>query len=181
MFSCNLLLHFCQNDWGLLCATVLTWGWNRYWNKSQHRNLTLEWKILPPLLKPVTFWSPVRHSTTELSLLPIYVHTHTMTHSSFCSANNVYIEPATPGLTAAQNRNTMNREVRYTSTVMARNICPKACFETNINVWPENATSLKSVLYFPGLLLVLVECIRSYWFKDPELKDLAASLCQCGS
>ena len=28
-------LHFWQNDWGLLCATVGTQEWNRYLNKSQ--------------------------------------------------------------------------------------------------------------------------------------------------
>ena len=45
----------------LLCATVVTSEWNRYWNKSHHRKLTLEKKILllPLLLwlKPETFWS----------------------------------------------------------------------------------------------------------------------------
>ena len=58
-------LHFWQNDQGLLCAAVVTWGWNGYWNKSQHRKLTLEKKILPPLLQgfePMTFWSWVRRS-----------------------------------------------------------------------------------------------------------------------
>ena len=33
-------LRFGQNDRGLLRATAVTWGWNRYRNKSQH-NLTL--------------------------------------------------------------------------------------------------------------------------------------------
>ena len=42
-------LRFWQNDWGLLRATVVTRGWNGYWNKSQHRKLTQEKKILPPL------------------------------------------------------------------------------------------------------------------------------------
>ena len=58
-------LHFWQNDGGLLRATVVTQGWNRYWNKSWHRKLTLEKKILPPLLqgfKPMTFWPRVQHS-----------------------------------------------------------------------------------------------------------------------
>ena len=40
-------LRFWQNDWGLLCATAVTWGWNGYRNKSQHRKLTLEKKIIP--------------------------------------------------------------------------------------------------------------------------------------
>ena len=51
-------LHFWQNDWDLLRATAATRGWNRYQNNSQHRKLTLEKKILPPLLpglEPTTF------------------------------------------------------------------------------------------------------------------------------
>ena len=51
-------LHFWQNDWGLSRATVVTWGWNGYRNKSQYRKLTLEKKILPLHLqgfKPTTF------------------------------------------------------------------------------------------------------------------------------
>ena len=58
-------LHFWQNDWNLLCATVVTQGWNKYQNKSQHRKLTQEKKILPPLLQglePMTFWSWIWHS-----------------------------------------------------------------------------------------------------------------------
>ena len=56
-------LHFWQNDQDLLHATAVTQWWNGYWNKSQHRKLTLEKKILPPLLQgfePTTFWSRVR-------------------------------------------------------------------------------------------------------------------------
>ena len=52
-------LHFWQIDWDLLHATGVTRGWNRYQNKSQHRKLTLEKKILLPLLvglEPTTFW-----------------------------------------------------------------------------------------------------------------------------
>ena len=61
-------LHPRQNDQDLLCATVVTQGWNGYRNKSQHRKLTLKKKILLPLLtglKPSR--SCVRHSTTDLS------------------------------------------------------------------------------------------------------------------
>ena len=57
--------HFWQNDRGLLRATAVTRGWNGYRNKSQHRKLTLEKKILPPLLQgfePTTFWSRARRS-----------------------------------------------------------------------------------------------------------------------
>ena len=70
-------LHFWQNDQDLLCAIVVTRGWNGYWNKSQHRKSTLEKKILPPLqqgFEPVTFQSRVSQEsstlTTELSLPP---------------------------------------------------------------------------------------------------------------
>ena len=58
-------LHFWQNDRGLLRATAVTREWNGYRNKSQHRKLTLEKKILPPLLQgfePATFQSWVRRS-----------------------------------------------------------------------------------------------------------------------
>ena len=58
-------LHFWQNDRDLLCATVVTRGWNGYRNKSQHRKSTLEKKIVPPLqqgFEPATFQSRVRRS-----------------------------------------------------------------------------------------------------------------------
>ena len=61
--TCNR--HFWQNDRDLLRATAVTRGWNGYRNKSQHRKLTLENKILPPLLQgfePATFQSRVRRS-----------------------------------------------------------------------------------------------------------------------
>ena len=53
-------LHFWQNDWDLLHAAAVTRGWNGYRNKNQHRKLTMEKKILPPLLpgfEPTTFQS----------------------------------------------------------------------------------------------------------------------------
>ena len=58
-------LHFWNTDRGLLRATAVTRGWNGYRNKSQHRKLTLEKKILPPLqqgFEPATFWSRIRRS-----------------------------------------------------------------------------------------------------------------------
>ena len=51
-------LYFWQNDWDVLCATAVTRGWNGYRSKSQHRKLTMEKKILLPLLQgfePVAF------------------------------------------------------------------------------------------------------------------------------
>ena len=58
-------LRFWQDDQGLLHATAVTRGWNGYRNKSQHRKLTLENKILLPLqqgFEPATFRSWVRCS-----------------------------------------------------------------------------------------------------------------------
>ena len=67
-------LHIWQHGWGLLRATAVTRGWKGYRNMSQRRKLTLEKKILPPLLQgfePETFKSQVRRwLTTELSSLP---------------------------------------------------------------------------------------------------------------
>ena len=68
MYACLALtchLHFWQNDRGLLHATAVTREWNGYRNKSQHRKLTLEKKILQPLLQgfeSATFRSRVRRS-----------------------------------------------------------------------------------------------------------------------
>ena len=44
-------LHFWQNDRDLLRAIAVTRCWNGYRNESQHRKLTFEKKILPPLLQ----------------------------------------------------------------------------------------------------------------------------------
>ena len=46
-------LHFWQNDRDLLRATAVPREWNGYRSKSQHRKLTLEKKILPPLLQGI--------------------------------------------------------------------------------------------------------------------------------
>ena len=67
-------LHFWQNDRDLLRASAVTRGWNGYRNKSQHRQLTMEKKILPPLLQrfqPATFRSQSGTLTTELSPPPL--------------------------------------------------------------------------------------------------------------
>ena len=59
-FAVTCHLHFWQNDWNLLCATVVTQGWNKYQNKSQHRKLMQQKKIHPLLLQglePTTFQS----------------------------------------------------------------------------------------------------------------------------
>ena len=96
-------LHFWQDDWDLLCATAVTRGWNGQWNRSQYRKLTLEKKLLLPLLqrfKPVTFQSPVQRSNLWAIPTPYYAsiytqahtqahmhartHTHTHTHTHIC-------------------------------------------------------------------------------------------------
>ena len=66
-------LHFWQTDWDLLHATAVTQEWNGCQNKSQHRKVTLEKKILLLLLqglKSMTIHSQVQHSTSELSQPP---------------------------------------------------------------------------------------------------------------
>ena len=58
-------LHFWRNDRDLLRATAVTRGWNGYRDKSQHRKMSLEKKILLPLLPglvPGTVRSRVRCS-----------------------------------------------------------------------------------------------------------------------
>ena len=65
-------LHFRQNGQDILRAPAVTLFWNGYRTKSQHRKLTLEKKILPPLL-PDSNLGPFDHEsgalTTELSPL----------------------------------------------------------------------------------------------------------------
>ena len=63
----NCYLHFWQNDRGLLRATAVTRGVERTPDQSQHRYLTLEKKILLPLLPGLElaiFRSRVRRSTS---------------------------------------------------------------------------------------------------------------------
>ena len=82
-------LHFWQNDWGHLPATVVTRGWNGYQNKSQHRKLTTEKKILPLLLQgfePATFQSWVRHM--QLSILQLQGN-----GTLFLDIKNMFIVP----------------------------------------------------------------------------------------
>ena len=66
-------LHIWQNDQDLSRAAAVKWRWNRYQNKSQHRKLTVEKKILPLLLpgfEPKTLQSWVfplfRHMFTHV-------------------------------------------------------------------------------------------------------------------
>ena len=71
--TCHLC--FWWNDRGILRATAVTQGWNGHRNKSQHRKLTLEKKILPPLLQrfePATFRSRVRSSNHWAIPAPVH-------------------------------------------------------------------------------------------------------------
>ena len=64
----STFLPFWQNDWDLLCATC--YGENRYQNKSQHRKLTLEKKIICRDWNPWPFNHRSGALSTELSQLP---------------------------------------------------------------------------------------------------------------
>ena len=58
-------LHFWQNDREYFHSTAVTQGWNGYRNKSQHRMLTLNKQILPPLCQDSN-QRRVMRSATEL-------------------------------------------------------------------------------------------------------------------
>ena len=57
-------LHFWQNDRDFLSATAVIRGWNGYRNKSQHRQSTLEKKIIQGF-EPATFQSRVWYSNSR--------------------------------------------------------------------------------------------------------------------
>ena len=66
-------LHFWQNDCDLLPVTVVTWEWEGYWNKNQHRKLTPVKKFSCCScrnLNPLPFNPKSSALTTELSPLP---------------------------------------------------------------------------------------------------------------
>ena len=61
----NILPPALLAEWprSFLHATAVTWGCSGYWNKSEHRQLTVGKKIIPlllPGLEPETFWSRSR-------------------------------------------------------------------------------------------------------------------------
>ena len=79
-------LHFWQNHWGLLHATVVTRGLNGYWNRSQHRKLTMEKKTLQLLLQgfePMTIWSQVQCSNHWAIPAP----QHQISHNGYIMVN----------------------------------------------------------------------------------------------
>ena len=92
-------LQFWQNGRGLLHATVVTQRWNRYWNESQHRKLTLDWlekKICLPLLlglKPATFWS---QSWTCVSCWPYLKHDWATFLPTLQTLNETILAPPVP-------------------------------------------------------------------------------------
>ena len=57
-------------------------------SKSQHRQLTLEKKILLPGLKPATFRSRVWRSTNKLSWIPHFVHIHRARKTNDCRVHH---------------------------------------------------------------------------------------------
>ena len=57
----NSHMHFWQNDWGFLCATVVMWEWNEYWNKSQPRKTE---KVDPR--KEYSLTTPAMTQTSDL-------------------------------------------------------------------------------------------------------------------
>ena len=66
-------LHFWHNDQDLLRVTVVTWEWDRYQNKNQHRKLTPVKKFSCcscRKLNPQPFSHKSSALTTELSPLP---------------------------------------------------------------------------------------------------------------
>ena len=91
-FAVTCHLHFWQNDRDLLRATAVTWGWNGYQNKSQHRKLTLEKKILPPLslsLSLLTFGVVLLQAAHTFCVSVLYVHVgfddkHVLMHVQAC-------------------------------------------------------------------------------------------------
>ena len=76
-------LHLWQNGWYLLHATAVTRGMGGgHWNKSRHRKLILEKKMLLPGPEPMTFDHKSDVLITELSLHPRY---QAANHLSTCS------------------------------------------------------------------------------------------------
>ena len=68
VFSCNLSLHFWQNDRDSLLTNAVTRGWNGFRNESVQKDDHGE-ENSPPLLpglEPETFRSQIRRSATEL-------------------------------------------------------------------------------------------------------------------
>ena len=65
-------LDFWKSDWDLLCATVVTQGWNGHRNKSQQWKLTLEKKIREENspAAPAGIWTH-NLSIMSLALLPL--------------------------------------------------------------------------------------------------------------
>ena len=91
MFSCNLPPALLAEWLGSFTCYCSNMGVDGYQNKSQHRKLTLEKKILPPLqqgFEPATFWSRVRrsnHSTIPAPLKQLSLVTFPLLHKRICS------------------------------------------------------------------------------------------------
>ena len=59
-------LHLWHSDRGLLHATAVTRGWNGHQNRSEHKKLTLERKILLPLLLGLFDHTELQSKNNEL-------------------------------------------------------------------------------------------------------------------
>ena len=88
-------MHFWQNDQDPLHATAVARGWNRYQNKSQHRKLTLENKIIQPLqqgFEPMKLLSWVRrsnhwaiHTTAGVHCAVVMLYCHDCCSGKLCN------------------------------------------------------------------------------------------------
>ena len=137
-------LRFWQNDRGLLHATAVTRGWNGYRNKSQHRKLTLEKKILPPLqqgLEPVTFRSRVWCSNHWAIPAPLLAaeNTDSCYPSDLLSKNTMTMSHLSCGnFTGSLQQNTLslNRQLFHCGTLTA--LCylssPAVCPHTHFQI-----------------------------------------------
>ena len=130
-------LHFWQNDQDLLCATVVTWGWNGYRNKSQHRKSTLEKKILLPLLqgfKPATFQSGAL--TTELCPVsltesPQDSQTQVISKCTFQNTSHIYIN-----VLSSQSAKPIPTQTKNKICIMQSNTDFQRVRPFNINYYP---------------------------------------------
>ena len=174
-------LHFWQNDRGPLRATVVTRGWNGYRNKIQHRKLTLEKKILPPLLQgfePVTFRSRVRRSNHWAISVPI----HTIRcHRNAWSAYRPVKMPVQRG----QNQQTgeLITQYKYTSTITKTWVA-----YGNFHLFPRRRSEIPGTFYTPFYVTNTIRIIRagSYEANEPRISNrkgvlsyLCPSLCVC--
>ena len=140
-------LHFWQHDQGLLRATAVTRGWNGYRNKSQHRKLTLEKKILPPLLRvfssvPLSFvlsWRENQSCFWKISFCAI-INNHCDPGSWF-----VYVVTATDAFTCIGMRflccNTEIVLIPFYKQYISKSCCSVRSAKLPSSDWKENPST----------------------------------------